>query len=90
VITDAGFRAPWFRAVEAMGWHWIGRVRHRTVVLIFYIIATLILLVVNPHLAMLMALWIIGSIAGILTGWLRKNRCPIPSLRTSIHQLPVW
>lgn len=30
VITDAGFRVPWFRAVEALGWHWIGRVRHRT------------------------------------------------------------
>jgi hypothetical protein len=30
VITDAGFQNPWFRAVEALGWHWIGRVRHRT------------------------------------------------------------
>jgi hypothetical protein len=30
VITDAGFRVPWFRAVEFLGWHWIGRVRHRT------------------------------------------------------------
>jgi hypothetical protein len=30
LITDAGFRVPWFRAVEALGWHWIGRVRHRT------------------------------------------------------------
>lgn len=30
VVTDAGFRTPWFRAVEAQGWHWIGRVRHRT------------------------------------------------------------
>ena len=26
VITDAGFRNPWFGAVEALGWHWIGRV----------------------------------------------------------------
>jgi hypothetical protein len=32
LITDAGFRAPWFRAVEAMGWHWVGRLRHRTYV----------------------------------------------------------
>ncbi|MEO8803718.1 MAG: IS4 family transposase [Rudaea sp.] len=32
VITDAGFRAPWFRAVEAMGWYWVGRLRHRTLV----------------------------------------------------------
>lgn len=30
VITDAGFQNPWFRAVESLGWHWIGRVRHRT------------------------------------------------------------
>lgn len=29
LITDAGFRVPWFRTVEAIGWHWIGRVRHR-------------------------------------------------------------
>ena len=30
IITDAGFRAPWFRAVEALGWHWLGRIRNRT------------------------------------------------------------
>jgi hypothetical protein len=29
LVTDAGFRVPWFRAVEAMGWHWVGRVRDR-------------------------------------------------------------
>lgn len=29
VITDAGFRVPWFRAVVSLGGHWIGRVRHR-------------------------------------------------------------
>ncbi len=28
VITDAGFRGPWFRQVEALGWDWIGRVRN--------------------------------------------------------------
>lgn len=27
VISDAGFRTPWFRAVERLGWAWIGRVR---------------------------------------------------------------
>lgn len=32
LVTDAGFRAPWFRAVEALGWCWIGRLRHRTYV----------------------------------------------------------
>lgn len=30
VVTDAGFRGPWFRAVQALGWHWVGRVRSRT------------------------------------------------------------
>lgn len=30
LVTDAGFRVPWFRAVEALGWHWVGRVRGTT------------------------------------------------------------
>jgi hypothetical protein len=29
LITDAGFRGPWFREVERYGWDWIGRVRNR-------------------------------------------------------------
>lgn len=29
LITDAGFRGPWFRAVEALGWHWVGRIRNK-------------------------------------------------------------
>lgn len=29
VLTDAGFRTPWFRMVAAQGWHWIGRTRNR-------------------------------------------------------------
>ena len=53
-------------------------------------IAALILLVIFPSLAGLMALWIMGIIAGILTGRLRKLRCPIPRLSTPINQLPVW
>lgn len=32
IVTDAGFRTPWFRSVEALGWHWIGRVRNTTLV----------------------------------------------------------
>ena len=32
VITDAGFRSPWFRAIEAIGWHWVGRIRNRDMV----------------------------------------------------------
>lgn len=30
LVTDAGFRTPWFRRVEARGWHWLGRLRGRT------------------------------------------------------------
>ncbi len=30
VVTDAGFRIPWFRAVAAMGWSWLGRLRSTT------------------------------------------------------------
>jgi hypothetical protein len=29
IITDAGFRTPWFRQVAQYGWDWIGRVRQR-------------------------------------------------------------
>lgn len=27
IITDAGFRRPWFIQVERLGWSWVGRVR---------------------------------------------------------------
>jgi Transposase DDE domain len=30
LITDAGFRTPWFDAVTAIGWDFIGRIRNRT------------------------------------------------------------
>ena len=29
VVSDAGFRGPWFRDVEALGWDWVGRIRNR-------------------------------------------------------------
>jgi hypothetical protein len=29
VLTDAGFRGPWFGEVESLGWDWIGRIRNR-------------------------------------------------------------
>lgn len=29
MVTDAGFRAPWFKAVNRLAWHWIGRIRNR-------------------------------------------------------------
>jgi hypothetical protein len=32
VVTDAGFRCPWFAQVEALGWRWIGRVRNQVCV----------------------------------------------------------
>ena len=28
IVTDAGFRGPWFREVESLGWDWIGRIRN--------------------------------------------------------------
>ena len=28
VVTDAGFRGPWFREVEGLGWDWLGRIRN--------------------------------------------------------------
>lgn len=27
IVTDAGFRRPWFTQVERLGWSWIGRIR---------------------------------------------------------------
>ena len=27
IVSDAGFKNPWFRAVEEQGWFWLGRVR---------------------------------------------------------------
>jgi len=32
LVTDAGYRTPWFRQVEKLGWHWLGRLRNRTLV----------------------------------------------------------
>lgn len=29
VITDAGFRSPWFKAVKQLGWDFVGRVRKK-------------------------------------------------------------
>lgn len=29
IVTDAGFRGPWFREVERYGWDWLGRVRNK-------------------------------------------------------------
>ena len=28
LVTDAGFRGPWFRAVSSHGWDWVGRIRN--------------------------------------------------------------
>lgn len=32
VVTDAGFRSPWFRAVDRLGWYWLGRLRHNPLI----------------------------------------------------------
>lgn len=33
IIADAGFRVPFFRYVETLGWHWLGRIRNRDYVM---------------------------------------------------------
>jgi len=30
IVTDAGFRVPWFKLIESLNWDYIGRVRNRT------------------------------------------------------------
>lgn len=32
LVTDAGFRTPWFKQVASMGWWYVGRIRHRHLV----------------------------------------------------------
>jgi len=32
VVTDAGFRTPWFKMVEKLRWDWVGRLRNRNLV----------------------------------------------------------
>lgn len=32
IVTDAGFRVPWFQAVSALGWDYVGSLRHRALV----------------------------------------------------------
>jgi len=33
IVTDAGFRTPWFIAVRQMGWHFVGRLRNKNLIL---------------------------------------------------------
>lgn len=30
VVSDAGFRVPWFELIESLGWDYVGRVRNKT------------------------------------------------------------
>lgn len=30
VVSDAGFRVPWFKLIASLGWYYVGRVRNRT------------------------------------------------------------
>ena len=32
VVADAGFRSTWFNEVERLDWHWVGRIRGRTLI----------------------------------------------------------
>ena len=49
-----------------------------------------LLLLMSRHVPMVTVLWLTGIIAGVLTGRLRKDNCPIPSVRTPLNQLPLW
>ena len=33
IVTDVGFRAPWFIAVRQMNWHFVGRLRNKNLIL---------------------------------------------------------
>ena len=33
IVTDAGFRAPWFSYIRSMGWDFVGRLRNKNLVL---------------------------------------------------------
>jgi hypothetical protein len=30
IVSDAGFRVPWFQLIESLGWDYVGRVRNKT------------------------------------------------------------
>ena len=30
IVSDAGFRVPWFKLIESLGWDFVGRVRNKT------------------------------------------------------------
>ena len=32
IVADSGFRTPFFREVETLGWHWLGRIRNRDLI----------------------------------------------------------
>ena len=34
IITDAGFRAPWFAYVRKLGWNFVGRLRNKNLILL--------------------------------------------------------
>jgi hypothetical protein len=34
IVTDAGFRGTWFKRVNQLNWHWMGRVRNRVFLLV--------------------------------------------------------
>lgn len=34
MVTDAGFRVPWYQQIEALEWDWVSRVRGRSLLLL--------------------------------------------------------
>lgn len=32
IVTDAGYKRPWFKAVRRLGWHYVGRIRGQAII----------------------------------------------------------
>jgi hypothetical protein len=54
------------------------------------VIAAGAIAVVTVDVRMLLLAFALGVLAGMVTQKLRASRCPLPSARTSLQQLPLW
>jgi hypothetical protein len=77
IVADAGFKVPFYRAVERRGWRWVGRVRGRD------------LLQVQQHWVSCKTLFRRATATPTLLGpgqWVRSN--PLPALLVLVKQSP--
>src|SRR5204863_7915525 len=54
------------------------------------VIAAGAIAVLTVDVRMLLLSFALGVLAGMSTQKLRASRCPLPSARTSLQQLPLW